>query len=104
MSDTQIQNLRKIESKKVFKFGGEKLTSLGSYQLPANLGGKDIKISVDVVDSDIQLLLSLKAMKKAKTQLDLEQDSAEIFGKSILLYHTTSGHYCVPTAPSKVTI
>ena len=39
--DTQIQNLKKIESKKVFKFGGgEKLTSLASCQLPVNLGGK----------------------------------------------------------------
>ena len=36
LSDTQIQNLKKIETKKGFKFeGGEKLTSLGSYQLPA---------------------------------------------------------------------
>ena len=31
-----MQNLKKIESKKGFKFeGGEKLTSLASYQLPA---------------------------------------------------------------------
>ena len=44
LNDTQIQNLKKIESKKVFKFGrGEKLTFLGSYQLPANLGEKDKK-------------------------------------------------------------
>ena len=36
LSDTQMQNLKKIESKKGFKFeGGEKLTSLASYQLPA---------------------------------------------------------------------
>ena len=68
LSDAQIQNLKKIESKKVFKFGGgEKLTYLGSYQFPANLGGKDIKINIDVADSDIPLLLlSLKATKKAK--------------------------------------
>ena len=92
LSDTQIQNLKKIESKKVFKFGGgEKLTYLGSYQFPANLGGKDIKINVDVADSDIPLLLlSLKAMKKAKTKLDLEQDSVEVFGQSILLNHAAS--------------
>ena len=56
LNDTQIQNLKKIESKKVFKFGrGEKLTFLGSYQLPANLGEKDIKINVDIVHSDISL-------------------------------------------------
>ena len=44
LSDTQIQNLKKNENRKVFKFGGgEKLLSLGSYQLPAYIGGKDIK-------------------------------------------------------------
>ena len=104
LSDTQIQNLKKNENKKVFKFGGGEKLSLDSYQLPANIGGKDIKKKVDVVDSDIPLLLSLKAMKKAKIKLDLEQDSAEILGQSILLNHTTSGHYCVPIAPSEVTI
>ena len=53
LSDTQIQNLKNIESRKFFKFGGgekgEKITSLGSYQLPAKLGGKDIKINVDLL-------------------------------------------------------
>ena len=35
-------------------------------------------------------------MKKAKIKLDLEQDCATIFGKNIILHHTSSGHYCVP--------
>ena len=42
LSDTQIQNLKKNENKKVFKFGGGEKLSLDSYQLPANIGGKDI--------------------------------------------------------------
>ena len=105
LNDTQIQNLKKNESKKIFKFGeGEKLTSLGSQQLTANLGGKYIKINVDVVDSDKPLLSSLKAMKKAKIKLDLKQDSADIFGQSIQLNHTTSDYYCVTSAPSEVSI
>ena len=29
-------------------------------------------------------------MKKAKTKLDLEQDSVEVFGQSILLNHAAS--------------
>ena len=45
--------------------------------MPANLGGKDIKINFDVVDSDIPLLLSLKPMKTAKIRLDLEHGSGE---------------------------
>ena len=34
-------------------------------------------------------------MKKAKIKLDLEQDCATIFGKNVVLHHTSSGHYCV---------
>ena len=35
-------------------------------------------------------------MKKAKENLDLEHNSAEIFGKKMLLSYISSGHYCVP--------
>ena len=40
-------------------------------------------------------------MKKAKVKLDLEHDSAEEFGKRVLLSYTLSGHYCVPIARLK---
>jgi len=87
----------KMESSKTFKFGGgEKLPSLGCYILPAIIAGIEVKIKTDVVESEIPLLLSLNAMKDAKIKLDLENDSAEIFGKQVLLNHTSSGHYCIP--------
>jgi len=84
------------EGIKVFKFGGgETLKSLASYKIPAVIADKDVMICTDVVDSDIQLLLSLDSTKKAKIKLDLENDSAEIYGKHTALNHTTSGHYCI---------
>ena len=53
-------------------------------------------IKMDVVDSDISLLLSQSAMKKAGVKFDLENDSATVFGKDVALNLTTSGHYCIP--------
>ena len=35
-------------------------------------------------------------MKRAGVKMDLENDSATIFGKDIALNLTTSGHYCIP--------
>lgn len=91
--DKVIQN----DSAKVFKFGGgERLKSKGSFRIPATVAGKDITITTDVVESDIPLLLSKQAMKQACVKLDLKNDTAEIFGKSVVLNETTSGHYCIP--------
>ena len=82
---------------KIFKFGGgEKLKSIGSYCLPAQLAHQEVLINTDVVKSDIPLLLSKEAMKKAKVKLDLENDRAEILGVEVTLNATQSGHYCVP--------
>ena len=53
-------------------------------------------IKTDVVDSDIPLLLSRSAMKKAGVKMDLENDSAAIFCKDVALNLTISRHYCIP--------
>ncbi|CAC5406209.1 unnamed protein product [Mytilus coruscus] len=85
------------DGNKVFKFGGgTRLKSIGEYSLPAVIAGKDVIIRTDVVDSDIPLLLSRTAMKKAGVKMDLENDTAEIFGQHISLNLTSSGHYCIP--------
>ena len=61
-------------------------------KFPCELAGKKIFIKCHIVDSDLPLLLSKDAMKKAHMKLDLENDKAEIFGKEIDLDCTTSGH------------
>ena len=53
-------------------------------------------IKTDIVDSDIPLLLSRSAMKKAGVKKDLENDTAEILGEQVSLNLTSSGHYCIP--------
>ena len=92
-----LNNVQRSSSDKIFRFGGgTRLHSEGSFILPATLAGKKVTIKTDVVDSDIPLLLSKDAMKKACMKLDLESDTAEIYGKKIHLNCTSSGHYCIP--------
>ncbi|CAH1238877.1 Hypp5656 [Branchiostoma lanceolatum] len=95
--DTKHYDYVKEEaSTNVFKFGGgERLPSLGKFSIPAKMAGQDVMIVTDVVDSDIPLLLSLDAMKRADIVLHTREDRATIFGKSVNLNLTTSGHYCV---------
>ncbi|CAG2239162.1 unnamed protein product [Mytilus edulis] len=82
---------------KVFKFGGgTRLKSVGEYDLPICMVGEQVKLKTDVVDSDIPLLLSRSAMKKAGVKMDLENDTAIIMGKEVSLNLTSSGHYCIP--------
>ena len=82
---------------KVFKFGGNEIKkSIEVVEIPCILAGKWIRLSADVVDSNIPLLLSKESMKRLKVKLDLENDVAEIFGVSQNLDCTSSGHYLIP--------
>ena len=102
LDENKLSNVEKTVSQKSFKFGGgTRLPSEGQYVLPAVIAGKKVTIKTDVVDSDIPLLLSKDAMKKACVKLDLETDTAEIMGTKINLNCTTSGHYCIPLDEEK---
>ena len=93
---TDKDKIKHGEGFRVFKFGGgTRLKSVGEYELPATIVGKQVTVRTDVVDSDIPLLLSRDAMKKARVKLDVVNDSAEILGEQVPLNITTSGHYCI---------
>ena len=93
----KVQRKESRESSKIFKFGGgERLQSLGCYIIPAVIAGKVVSIKTDVVKSDIPLLLSLDSIKKVNVKMDVVNDTAEVFGVSILLNYTSTGHYCIP--------
>ena len=59
------------------------------------IAGQDMMIITDTVDSDIPLLLSKTAMKKAGVKLNLQYYTAEIFGQIVYLGETSSRHYCL---------
>ena len=97
LDESDKMRVKTTAGEKVFKFGGGTcLKSKGEYTLPAVIAGKDVTIKTDVVESDIPLLLSRTAMKKAAIKLDLENDTAKIMGEDVALNLTSSGHYCIP--------
>ena len=92
-----MRKIEEEESKRKFRFGdGEIKTSIKRVKIPANVVGKNIYIQADVVSCAIPLLLSKGSMKKAKVKINMENDTAVIFGKTLKLSCTSSGHYRVP--------
>jgi len=82
LSESDKASVSQQTGYKVFKFGGGTiLKSIGEYDIPASVVGKNVRIKTDVVESHIPLLLSKTAMKKAEMMLDIANDSAKIFGK-----------------------
>ena len=57
-----------MESSRTFGFGNNgTLTASKSYKIPVNIAGKETKVKLDIISSDIPLLLSMSAMEKAGT-------------------------------------
>jgi hypothetical protein len=83
--------------KKWFQFGNEgRLQSIAKYSLPAVIAGNVTMIDVDIIKSDIPMLLSKDEMKKHISALILCKDQAEIAGKIVDLGTTSAGHYLLP--------
>ena len=105
LSEKELKSVMKKEGEKLFKFGGrETLKSVMSCQLPCQLADTDVLIEVGVVESAIPLLLSLKSLKTPKAKLNLERDTAVLFGKEVPLNFTSSGHYCIPIGKKAVEV
>ena len=97
LDSSERANVVELPGRKTFRFGGgETLQSKGVFELPAVIAGQCVTITTDVVESSVPLLLSMKAMRKAKVKLDLENDMVEIFGKRVHLNYTSSGQCCIP--------
>ena len=100
IQELSLSDQRKVKGPnrgfRVFKFGNSgKLPSLGLYTIPVVIAGKNGTIDLDVIDSDIPLLLSKKAMKEMKMKINLEDDTVDVWGKRLDLITTSSGHYCL---------
>ena len=85
-----------LESKRNFMFGNQgTLKSKGRYKLPVRIGGEMNILEVDIINSDIPLLISKSDMKKLGIALDLAEDKGSIMGKPLILETTSAGHYIV---------
>ena len=97
LTDAQKKKIVKNKGVRTFKIGnGNKLNSLYKVILPCVIADIEVSIIIDVVDSDIPLLLSKDAMKKAGTCLNFEDDTVTMLKKKIPLSCTSSGHYYIP--------
>ena len=89
-------------SQKYFLFGNQgKLKSKAKYVIPTKLGGDIKTIELDVISSDIPLLLSKGEMKKLGIVLDMKNDSALMDGKPLILNTTSAGHYVIDLLNNK---
>ena len=96
LSSKEKSEVVEIPSNRQFKFGdGRQVSSEKNVTIPAVIAGKPCKISTEVVDADLPLLLSKESLKKAEAVLNLKDDKAMMFGKPVDLEYTSTGHYCV---------
>ena len=97
MSDNMRARLEgPFKSETAFKFGNQgELSSIGFYRLPVKIGGENYKIEVDIIDSDIPLLLSKNEMRRLGIGIDMKRDIVTINDKPLVVNTTSAGHYII---------
>ena len=89
-----------FDSKTNFLFGnGGKKDSLGRYHLPLDLHGCRAMMAVELVDSDIPLLISKPSMTRAGIVLDFCQHTTTVFGLRRNMVETSIGHPIIRVLP-----
>ena len=97
LSDRDREAISYSDSCSSFKFGSEDIyKSLYKVKVPAQIGTKRVFIETDVITTDIPMLLSKKAMKKAQTEINFKNDTISMFGERQKVVITNSGHYGIP--------
>ena len=96
LTEEQLKKSKEYPSGTIFKFGVGKLKAKFKADIPVNICNVDVALNVDVVDTDIPLLLSRTSMKSLGMNIDLKNDAVIINGKSFDLNVTISGHYMLP--------
>ena len=93
------------QSSRAFKFGdGQLVRATHSVTFPAFIGDQSVFISSDVVESDIPLLLSKRALQRAKAELNFKDDTVTMLGRTHDLVNTSSGHYAIPLNKSRALV
>ena len=102
LSEKQQKKITYSQSSSSFKFGsGDSFPSLFKVEFPAKIGSHEVAISADVVETQIPLLLSKSAMKKADTEINFQNDTVRMFGEEQDVALTQSGHYALPLNNSR---
>ena len=82
------------KSRKTFQFGNQGiLPTQKAYTIPIVVAGNKHLIEVDVINSDIPLLMSKGHMKQLGITLNMANDTASINGQPIRVDTTSAGHF-----------
>ena len=60
--------------------------------IPVFNGGMQNKLTIDIIDYDISLLLSKDSMRKVNEMINFKNDEIIMFHKTVDIIHTDSGH------------
>ena len=94
-----------FKSGRTFMFGNQGVLSSGAmYKLPVKLRGEDHEMEVDIINSDIPLLISRKEMSKLDISIDNKNDKATIRGLPLPVSTTSAGHLIVDLIGKKEVI
>ena len=96
LKENEKQKVQYLPVSNTKRFGnGTLFPASQNVNIPIILGHKSVMLNAHIGASDIPLLLSRKSMKKTDMTLDFKNDNAMIFGKSIQLTVTKSGHCAI---------
>ena len=85
-----------------YKFGGgAQVTAISGATIPITIITTKTKMHVDIVPSNIPLLLSKESRKQANMKLNFENATNKAFGQPVNLIVTKSGHYAFPITNNK---
>ena len=94
LSDCDKDKINIDRSKNSFKFGKSKIIRSNKLvPIPVFIGGILAKLTADIIDYEIPLLLSKDSMKKASAMIDFKNDTMIMLQKTVGIIHTDSGHY-----------
>ena len=85
--------IRKMPSSKIICFGDNaKYPSLYSLVVPVYINNQRISLGIEVVDTEVPLLLSKSTLSKMKANIDLATNKYKLFGKEVKTFESTFGH------------
>ena len=101
MDDCTRKLVRVYPSNKIFRFGGgERKISLGEYVIPIAIGGKNIMLRTNTVDSYIPCLLSKSSMIAADMKILVKENAVKMFNDTYVKMETIpSGHSVLVVEP-----
>lgn len=83
-------------SNAVIRFGeGGPQESLGTLTMPISIGGQNLFLQIEVINSNIPCLLSNEAMEKIGMIIDLGEQSVTFKGRKVDIIKAKTGHTCI---------